>query len=371
MSRTTPAPPGFGRSTTLAGKAFGVLVAAGLLCVPALAPITVETAPATVPLAWPEADAPVKIEYLGSIAKAEDVSARRGFWSRLGDLVVGRPDTRVTALTRPFAIAVDASGRLFVADPGTPGVHVFDVANKSHDVLRGPSRLPLRSPIGVDVDGAGNVYVSDSKTGRIYVFDSKGRFTRFIGEMKDEGYFKRPTGLAVDRSSGSIYLADTLQHSVYVVSTAGTIERSWGHRGDGPGEFNFPTAVALAPDRVFVLDSMNFRVQAFTREGRYLNAFGHAANEPGGFFRPKGLAVDSANGVVLVVDAMFEAVQAFTYDGRLVWAFGQGGREGGEFSLPAGILVQPDGRMVVADSYNGRIQTFRVRHGSRQAGAER
>ncbi len=360
MARPTLPSPGSGQSTPLGRKALGALVAVCLLCAPALAPTAVETAPAPVPLAWPEANAPVRVEYLGSIATEEDASVRRGFWSRLGNLIVGGPDRRVTALTRPFTVAADATGRLLVADPGTPGVHLFDLTKKSHQVLRGPSRLPLRSPIGVDADGAGNIYVTDSTNGRIYVFGRDGRFTRFIGEMKDEGYFKRPTGLAVDRSSRRIYLTDTLQHSVYVVSTSGTIERSWGRRGDGPGDFNFPTAVALADDRVFVLDSMNFRVQAFTREGSYLNSFGHAANEPGGFFRPKGLAVDTTNRLVLVVDAMFGAVQAFTYDGRLVWAFGQGGRDAGEFDLPAGIMVRPDGRILVADSYNGRIQTFRV-----------
>ena len=345
--------------TALGRNAAGVLAAGCLLVAPA-GPAAVETAPVPVALVWPLADAPVRVEYLGSIAKDEDVSVRRGFWSRLGNLVVGGPDQRVTTLARPFTAATDAAGRLLVADPGTPGVHLFDLAKKSHDVLRGPSRLRMRSPVGVDADAAGNIYATDSALGRIYVFDREGRFTRFIGEMKTEGYFKRPTGLAVDRVRRRIYLTDTLHHSVYVMSTDGRIERSWGRRGEGPGDFNFPTAVALADDRVFVLDSMNFRVQVFTPDGEYLDSFGRAANEPGGFFRPKGLAVDAVNKRVLVVDAMFEVVQAFSYDGKLAWAFGHGGTAPGEFNLPAGVWVQPDGRILVADSYNGRIQTFRV-----------
>jgi DNA-binding beta-propeller fold protein YncE len=337
-----------------------VLVAACVLLASA-SPTAVRTQPVLVPLAWPEGIAPVQVEYLGSIAKDEDLSIRRGFWSRLVDIAAGAPGRRLTRLSRPFTPATDAEGRLLVADPGTPGVHLFDLKKRSHKVLRGPSRLPLKSPIGVDSDDLGNIYVSDSASGRIFVFDRDGRFTRFIGEMKNEGYFKRPTGLAVDRAAREIYLTDTLHHTLYVVSTTGTILRSWGRRGSAPGEFNFPAAVALADHRVFVLDSMNFRVQVFTPDGRPIASFGHPANEPGGFFRPKGLAIDTANKLVLVVDAMFEAVQAFTYDGRLVFAFGHGGSGPGEFQLPAGISVHPDGRLLVADSYNARIQLFRLR----------
>ena len=337
-----------------------VVLAFGVFLIAPAAPTAVSTSPVAVPLAWRQPDAEVRIEYLGSIARDEDVSVRRGFWSRLGDVIVGGPDRRVTALARPFSPAADGAGRLLVADPGTPGVHLFDLAKRSHKVLRGPSRLPMRSPIGVDADAAGTIYAADSATGRIYVFDREGRFTRFIGERKDEGYFKRPTGLAIDRPARRIYVTDTLEHCVYVVSTSGTIERSWGRRGSEPGDFNFPTAVALADDRVFVLDSMNFRVQVFTREGEYLNSFGRPANEPGGFYRPKGLAIDPVNRLVLVVDAMFEAVQAFTYNGTLVWAFGQAGTAPGQFTLPAGVTVHPDGRILVADSFNGRIQMFRT-----------
>lgn len=368
MRRLVPTWPvrsrGPGVSADLARSVAGALVVAACYLAP-VGPEAVATAPALVPLAWPEANAPVVVEYLGAIATDEDLSIRRGFWSRLGDMILGESDRRVTAVTRPFAAAADPGGRLLVADPGTPGVHVFDLAKRSHRVLRGPSHLSMRSPVGVDTDAAGTIYATDSATGRVYVFDREGRFTRFIGEVKGEGYFKRPTGLAVDREARRIYLTDTLQHAVYVVSTDGRIERSWGRRGEQPGDFNFPTAVALGVNRVFVLDSMNFRVQVFTPEGEYLSSFGRAANEPGGFFRPKGLAVDSVNELVLVVDAMFEVVQAFTYDGQLRWAFGRGGRGPGEFNLPAGVLVRPDGRVLVADSHNGRIQTFRVTHPNR------
>ncbi len=328
-----------------------VLLAASLLAAEKQAPVPVA-------LAWPPTGAPYRVEYLESISRPEDLSIRRGFLARLGDLVLG-PSQRPRTLFRPFTIAVDAQGRVLVTDPGARVVHMLDPGRNKHKTLEGPSRQHFQSPIGLDSDASGNIYVADSFLGKIFVFDKDGRFRRFLGEARGEGIFKRPTGLAVDRATNRLYLTDTLRHKVYVLDARGSIEREWGKRGDAPGEFNFPTAVALAEDRVFVLDAGNFRVEVFTPAGDFVSSFGSPVNEPGGFFRPKGLSVDTQHKLVYVVDAMFEVVQAFTFEGKLVMAFGHPGSAPGEFRLPAGICVQPDGRILVADSYNRRIQVFR------------
>lgn len=316
--------------------------------------------PVAILLAWPPSGTPYQIDYLGSIATPGDLSIRRGWLKKFGEVLAG-PSGQPRALLRPFTVAVDAEGRLMVADPGTRSVHLLDSKHNKHKVLQKSPRERFRSPIGVDFDAAGNLYVSDSILGKIFVFDKDGRFVRFLGDIQGEGIFKRPTGLAVDRERNQIYLTDTTRHKVFVLDLQGKVVRQWGTRGENPGEFNYPTAVALADDRVFVLDTLNFRVQVFSREGAYLTSFGSPVNEPGGFFRPKGLAVDPKNKLVFTVDAMFELVQAFTFDGKLVLAFGHGGSGPGEFNLPAGICIQPDGRILVADSQNRRIQIFRPR----------
>jgi len=310
---------------------------------------------AEVPLAWPTGPAAVRIDYLESISSPADLSIRRGFFSRFADLVFG-PGEHPRGLVRPFSIAVDSEKRLLVADLAC--VHVLDPSHRKHKILQGPGREPLKSPIGLDADAAGNIYVSDSALGKIFVFDKEGRFLRFLGDARGEGIFKRPTGLAVDRAANRIYLTDTLRHKVYVLHTNGSTEREWGGRGEGPGEFNFPIAVTVAGDRVYVLDAMNFRVQVFTPTGAFVSTFGSPGNAPGRFFRPKALAADQKNRLVFVVDAMFEVVQAFTFAGDLVVAFGAPGSGPGEFRLPAGICVEPGGRILVADSYNARIQVF-------------
>ena len=311
-------------------------------------------------LAWPPARSAYTVEYVESITKPTDLSIRRGFFSKLNDLVFGASN-RPEKLFRPFAIHADSAGRLLVTDPGTLSVHLFDPGRKKHKVLESGRHQHFVSPIAAVTDAVGNIYVSDSFLGKIFVFDKDGHFRRFYGDLRGEGFFKRPTGLAFDQRTGKLYLTDTLRHKVYVLDQQGRVERDWGTRGSGPGEFNFPTDIALSDDRVFVLDSMNFRVQVFDLNGSYLNSFGQPVNEPGGFFRPKGLAIDRQHNLIYVVDSMFEVVQAFSFDGKLAMAFGHPGNAPGEFRLPAGVCVGPDGRMFVADSYNRRVQVFRVR----------
>lgn len=312
-----------------------------------------------VPLAWPETRAAYRVEFIESIRSPDDAGLKRSVWARLGNAMIGGSE-RPRRFLRPFAVAGIALDRLLITDPGAGDARWLDRPGKKYIALEGPSRQRLRSPIGAGVDAAGNLYVADSELGKLFVFDKAGRFRYFLGDVKGEGLYKRPTGLAIDRLSGEIYLTDTLRHKVFVLDRRGAVLRDWGKRGEGPGEFNFPLAVAIDGERVFVLDSMNFRVQVFNRQGKFLREFGKPVNEPGGFFRPKGLAFDARTGLLFVVDSMFELVQAFTPEGKLVFAFGTPGEGAGEFRLPSGILSLNDGLLLVADSYNGRVQVFRV-----------
>src|SRR5215212_4256419 len=51
---------------------------------------------------------------------------------------------------------------------------------------------------------------------------------------------------------------------------------AFGSLGSGPGEFNAPRGVAVAPGgNVLVSDAINHRVQIFTRNGTYLKEFGY------------------------------------------------------------------------------------------------
>ena len=69
---------------------------------------------------------------------------------------------------------------------------------------------------------------------------------RTIGALKGgEGYFKRPTGIAVDSAAQRIYVTDTLRDKVFVLDMQGNVLQSIGDSGDAEGEFNFPTELRL------------------------------------------------------------------------------------------------------------------------------
>ncbi len=55
-----------------------------------------------------------------------------------------------------------------------------------------------------------------------------------IGSLKGgEGYFKRPTGIAVDSAAQRIYVTDTLRDKIFVLDMQGNILQTIGKKGDG------------------------------------------------------------------------------------------------------------------------------------------
>jgi DNA-binding beta-propeller fold protein YncE len=74
---------------------------------------------------------------------------------------------------------------------------------------------------------------------------------------------------------------------------------------------------------------------------------------------PKGVAADR-DGVVYVVDSLFDYVQLFDRQGRFLLTLGRRGTAPGEFWLPSGVFLSNDDELYVADTYNRRVQVFRI-----------
>lgn len=303
-------------------------------------------------------------EFVRSIDSQRDVSPQRSFWSRLVDIVAG--PAPVNRMVRPYDVKTDSTGRVLVTDPGVPTVHVFDFKRKKYLHLEGPRHNHLRSPIGVAVDAEDNIYVTDSLLGKVFVFDSRGSFRRTLGEKGGEGIFKRPTGIAIDAANKLLYLTDTLRNKIYVCDLAGNVLFDFGERGTGPGQFNYPTTIALNGSDLLVVDAMNFRVQIFDRVGHFRGMFGNLGGRSGTLNRAKGIATDN-DGNIYVVDGAFETVQVFDSDGSLLYYFGSSGRGDGQFQIPAGIWIDSLEQVFVADSYNHRVQVLKMVHSAGEA----
>jgi len=291
-----------------------------------------------------------------SFHSEKEVKPNRGFWNKVVDIIAGDPEFKF--LVRPYGVVADSHGRIIVTDPGAAGVHIFDFTQKKYKFIERHGKVPMRAPQCVAVDAQDNIYVTDSQAGEIFVFEPGGKFLRTIGSLKGgEGYFKRPTGIAVDSAVQRIYVTDTLRDAVFILDMRGNVLQSIGKTGTAEGEFNLPTELHLDGPNLLVVDAMNFRVQAFDRSGNFQYAVGKIGDGAGAMFRPKAVGVDS-EGHLYIADGEWGIVQVFDRQGQLLYYFGSTGTHAGEFQLPAGLFIDHDDRVLVVDSFNRRVQVF-------------
>jgi DNA-binding beta-propeller fold protein YncE len=148
-----------------------------------------------------------------------------------------------------------------------------------------------------------------------------------------------------------------------VFDDEGRLLDTLGVRGDGPGEFNFPTHISFARGMLYVSDILNSRVQGLAAGGDVKLAFGRRGLYVGNLVRPKGVATDD-EGNVYVVESLYDTLLVFDRDGRLLLSIGGTGKEAGKFFLPAGVWVDGRNRVFVADMFNGRVVVFQFLGGS-------
>jgi DNA-binding beta-propeller fold protein YncE len=297
-----------------------------------------------------------KLLYERSFTSEREVKIKRGFWTKVLDVVAGAPE--IHNLVRPYSIVADSRGRVIVTDPGIPAVHIFDFDRQKYKFIHRAGKQDLLSPQCVAVDAQDNFYVTDSEAGKIFVFDANGDFRRPIGQLKGgEGFFKRPTGIAVDSAAQRIYVSDTWRQQIFVLDMDGAVLQKIGKSGTASGEFNFPTELRLQDGELFVVDAMNFRIQVLDRSGEASILTGGNGDGSADLFRPKGIDLDSEHNVY-IVDGLRDLVQVFNRQGQLLYYFGGSGSGPEEFQLPAGLFINRDDHIYVVDSYNRRVQVF-------------
>jgi DNA-binding beta-propeller fold protein YncE len=129
-----------------------------------------------------------------------------------------------------------------------------------------------------------------------------------------------------------------------------------------PGQFEYPYDVAIdsVTGDIFVADTYNHRIQVFDSTYQPLHpprAFGGFGTAAGRLNFPHAVAFDAKNGRVIVADTFNNRIQAFLPDGTPANVFGGTNVIEG-FLWPFGVAVDPSGQLFVVDSGHHRVEVF-------------
>lgn len=332
----------------------GLVLGAALLTGACASKWTVASSPSKTPLQWPFEPNRPKLSFVSALTGfAPESGASKAFKS----IVYGNDRGQRNAFVLPVAVATGSDGRIAVADLGRRCVHLFLPEGRRYLRLTGSKGAPIVSPVGVIFDDALHLYATDS-SGRVFAFDRDGTLAWTIDRTGAEP-LRRPTGIAYSPNKKLLYVVDTLANQVHALKPDGTLAFSFGERGDAENQFNFPTSLFWAsPGELYVTNALAFRIEIFDEEGNPKGSFGRHGDGSGDLAMPKGIAVDK-DGIVYVVDGLFDNVQLFNRRGDFLLTLGGRGVDLGEFWLPSGAFIS-GGELYVCDTYNRRIQVFRI-----------
>lgn len=210
-------------------------------------------------------------------------------------------------------------------------------------------------PRAITAEPHGAVYVVD-KSGRIQRFDRTGS-VETVWRMPETAHGK-PVGMTV-HPDGRLFVADTHYNRVMIFDRDGTPLESFGHAGDGDGEFRLPTDVAIDGDGFIYVSEYggNDRITKWSPELAFVAAFGETPIDGKRLSRPAGIDIGDEN-TLWVADACNHRIVGFSLDGRVVRTFGRFGRKPGELRYPYDLVVAPDGSLMVCEYEGNRLQWF-------------
>jgi hypothetical protein len=241
--------------------------------------------------------------------------------------------------------------------------------------------------------GVGDVYVADTASNRIQQFSVAGEFIRTFGTgvggsgvdvctvssscvagtaSGAAGGVTRPQDVAIDQTTGAVYVADQRNRRVSVFSAAGVFEGAfgWGVKavgsaeelqfctaltgcqegkaGVGAGQFNFePDTGAIS----VAISPLNGHVLVADSENRRINEFAPL------------ITTNTVTGVSFVRGYGWGAktgAEEFQICTTICHAPGATGSAKGQFGLrsPAGLAIDAAGVVYEVDLFNSRVQTF-------------
>ena len=327
----------------------------------------------------------------------------------------GGPAT-AAQLGGPEGVAVDGAGNLYIADSDNHRIRKVDAGGVISTVAGreeigdggAATGAQLYAPGGVAVDGYDNLYIADVDHNRIRKVDAGTGVISTVAGDGTEGFggdggaataaqLRNPFGVAVD-GAGNLYIADTFNHRIRRVNSAGAITTvaGYGPTGEGGGGFggdggpaaaarlSFPVGVAVdGAGNLYIADAFNHRIRRVNSAGAITTVAGYGPTGVGGggyggdggpaaaarLSLPYGVAPDGA-GNLYIADALNHRIRKVdaagvisTVAGSGEGGFGEGGfgGDGGpavaaQLSGPLGVALDGAGNLYIADADNHRIR---------------
>jgi DNA-binding beta-propeller fold protein YncE len=239
-------------------------------------------------------------------------------------------------------VRIDPQDNIWIVDQMTNFVLKLDPAGHPALLLgRKPEAIPVPAPRGGGGEGGGG-----------------GRGGGLPGAGAQSDVFNRPTDVAWD-SAGNIFVADGIGNGrVAKFNSKGVFIKSWGSKGNGPGQFGAARAIAVdAQGNVYVADSTNKRIEVFDNNGTFKTQYTNVGTPtalcmtPG----PNQVLYSSNSNPPDDFDVAGE-IYKMKLDGTVVGKFGKAGKLPKEFGTVNAIDCRSENNLLVGEVANMRVQ---------------
>jgi len=253
-------------------------------------------------------------------------------------------------------------------DPVTNDIYIID--GKGRIIIYTDDFFPLytirknqylKAPQGITIDTEGKLYVTQSATPEspsiVSVFSSCLRWERNIevkGFEGDDSF--EPHRVAID-GKGNLYVAANHFPGVIVMDDKGHFLDVISPEEEGK-KVSLNNVALDQAGRIYVLSESEGRIYIYDENRKFLFKFGEKGGGSGKLSRPKAISIDKKSGRIYVVDYMRHTVTVYDQEGTYIFEFGGLGWGEGWFQYPVDLHVDRDGRILVADLFNQRVQVF-------------